>query len=63
MSFKKLDGFTIEYTKERTLIKNVAIFDSDSICVPFMKLERTKTKKRAGKHEQILESISNIFFR
>ena len=25
--FEKLDGFNIEYTKEQTLFKNVAIFD------------------------------------
>ena len=29
MSFEKLDGFNIEYTKEQTLIKNVAILTSN----------------------------------
>ena len=27
-------GFNIEFTKEQTLFKNVAIFDFESFCVP-----------------------------
>ena len=40
--FEKLVVFNIEYTKEQTLFKNVAIFDFKSICVPSEELKRQK---------------------
>ena len=40
--FEKLGGFNIEYTKEHTLFKNVAILDFESICVPSEKLKQTE---------------------
>ena len=42
--FEKLDRFNIEYTKEKTLFKNVAIFDIESICVPSEELKPTETR-------------------
>ena len=57
--FEKLEGFNIEYTKEQTLFKNVAIFDFESICVPSEELKPTKTKTWIGKHEPISVSISS----
>ena len=56
--FEKLAGFNIEYTKEQTLIKNVTIFDFESICVPSEKLKLTETITWIGKHEPISVSIS-----
>ena len=57
--FEKLDGFNIEYTKEQTLFKNVAIFDFESICVPSEELKPTETITWIGKHETISVSISS----
>ena len=57
--FEKLDGFNIEYTKERTLFKNVAISDFESICVPSEEVKPTKAKAQIGKHEPISVSISS----
>ena len=57
--FEKLDGFNIEYTKEQTLFKNVAIFDFESICVPSEELKPTETITWIGKHEPISVSISS----
>ena len=59
--FEKLDGFNIEYTKEQNLFKNVAIFDSDSICVPSEDFKPTETINWIGKHEPISVSMpSNL---
>ena len=61
--FEKLDGFDIDYTKEQTLFKNVAIFDFESICVASEELKPTETITWIGKHEPISASISsNLFF-
>ena len=57
--FEKLDGFNIDYTKEQTLFKNVAIFDFESICVPSEELKPTETITWIGKHEPISVSISS----
>ena len=54
-----MNGFNIEYTREQTLIKNVAIFDFESICVPSEELEPTKTITWIGKHEPISVPISS----
>ena len=40
--FEKLDGFSIEYTK-KTLLKTVAVFKFESICVPSEELKPTKS--------------------
>ena len=41
--FEKLDGFSIECTKEQTLFKNFAIFDFEIICVSSEELKPTET--------------------
>ena len=57
--FEKVDGFNIQYTKQQTLFKNVAIFDFDSICVPSEEFKLTETITWIGKHEPISLSISS----
>ena len=57
--FDKLDSLGIEYTKEQTLFKNLAIFDFESICVQEENFRDTDTTKWIGKHIPILNSISS----
>ena len=67
--FDKLDSFGIEYTNERTLFKNLAIFDFESVCVQEESSKDNHTTKWIGEHIPILVSISSnlvkepIFFR
>ena len=61
MLFEKLDGFNIDYPKEQTLFKNVAIFDFELICVPSEELKPTETITWIVKHEPIsVSSLSNL---
>ena len=57
--FDKLDFFGIEYTHEQTLLKILAIFHFESICVQEESFEDTHTTKWIGKHIPILVSISS----
>ena len=57
--FEKLDSFGIEYTKEQTLFKNLAIFDFESICVQEESFKDTDTTKWIGKHIPISVYISS----
>ena len=57
--FDKLDLFGIEYTNEKTLFKNVAMFDFESVCVQEESLEDTDATKWIGKHVPISVSISS----
>ena len=56
---EKMDGFNIDYTKEQSCFKNVAIFDFESFCVPSEELKRRETISWIGKHEPISVSISS----
>ena len=53
----KLDSFGIEYSKEQTLFKNLAILEFESIRVQEENLKVTNTTKCIGKHIPILVSI------
>ena len=57
--FDKLDSLGIEYTNERTLFKNLAIFDFESICVQEESFKDTDTAKWIRKHIPISVSISS----
>ena len=57
--FDKLDSFTIEYSNEQTLFKNLAIFDFESICVHEESFKGTDTTKWIGKHIPISVLISS----
>ena len=57
--FDKLDSFGIEYTNEQTLLKNLVIFNFESICVQEQSFKDTDTTKLIGKHIPISVSISS----
>ena len=63
--FEKLDGLNIPYIEDQKLISNVAIFDSESKCVPTDKLKELTDQNKyldcIGKHVPISVSIfSNL---
>ena len=57
--FDKLDSFGIEYTKEQTLFKNLAVFDFESICVQEESVKDTDTSNWIGEHTPISVSVSS----
>ena len=57
--FDKLDFFSIPYTKEQQLFKNLAVFDFESICVREEQFKDTETTQWIGKHVPISVSISS----
>ena len=57
--FDKLDPFGIKYTSQQKLFKNLAIFDSESICLQEQSFKDTKTTTWIGKHVPISVSISS----
>ena len=57
--FDKLDSFSIKYTSEQKLFKNLAIFDFDSICVQEETFRDTNTTTWIGEHVPISVSISS----
>ena len=58
--FEKLDAFSIPYRIEQQLFNNLAIFDSESICVKEANLyKQTETTTWIGKHVPISVSISS----
>ena len=57
--FDKLDSLGIKYTSQQKLIKNLAIFDFESICVQEESFKDTKTKTCIGKNVQISVFISS----
>ena len=57
--FDKLDSFDIQYTDDRKLFNNLAVFDFESICIPEEKLKNTETTTWIGKHVPISVSISS----
>ena len=57
--FDKLYSFGIEYTKEQTLLENLAIFDFQSICVQEESFKDCDTTKWVGKRIPISVSISS----
>ena len=57
--FDKLDSFGIEYTNEQTFFKNLAKFDSESICVHEESFKDTDKTKWNGKRFPISVSISS----
>ena len=57
--FDKLDSFGINYTREQKLLKNLAIFDFESICVQEETFKDTITTTWIGKHVPISVSISS----
>ena len=57
--FEKLDAFNIPYKNEQKLFKNLAIFDSESICVKEDSYKPTETTTWIGKHVPISVSISS----
>ena len=57
--FDKLHSFGIEYINDQTLLKNLATFEFESICVQKENFRDTDTTKWIGKHNSILVSISS----
>ena len=57
--FDKLDSFDIQYTDDRRLFTNLAVFDFESICIPEEKFKNTETTTWIGKHVPISVSISS----
>ena len=57
--FDKVDSFSIKYTSEQKLFKNLAIFDFESICLQEATFRDTNTATWIGKHVQISVSISS----
>ena len=57
--FDKLDGFGVRTEEDQKLFKNLAVFDFESICIPFNELKYTNTTVRIEKHEPISVSISS----
>ena len=59
--FDKLDSFDIQYTDDQRLFTKVAVFDSESICIPEGKFKNIETTTWIGKHPPISVSIySNL---
>ena len=56
--FNKLDSFGIKYMSEQKLLKKLAIFDFESICVQEESFRDTNTTTWIGKHFLISVSIS-----
>ena len=57
--FDNFDKFGIPCNDEQKLFKNLAIFDLESICVPYEELKDTNTITWIGKHEPLPVSISS----
>ena len=57
--FDRLDSFSIKYTSKQKLFKNLAIFDSESLCVQEETFRDANTTARIGKHVPIPVSISS----
>ena len=58
--FEKLDAVNIPYKNDQKLFKNLAIFDSESICVKEEnEYKQTETTRWIGKHVPISVSISS----
>ena len=57
--FDKLDSLGIEYTNERTNLKNSTMLDFESICVLEGSFKKTTTTKWIGWHIPTLASISS----
>ena len=55
----KFDGFGVTYEEDQKLLKNLAVFDFESICVPSNELKDTNTTTWIGKHDAISVSISS----
>ena len=52
--FEKMDSFIFPYRKDHKLLKNLAVFDFESICVKEETYKETETVKWIGKHTPIL---------
>ena len=48
--FEKLDSFNIPYREDQKLLKNLAVFDFESICVKKETYKEIGTKEWIGKH-------------
>ena len=57
--FEKLDSFNIPYREDHKLLKNLAVFDFESICVKEETYKGTETTKWIGKHVPFSVSISS----
>ena len=57
--FDKLDLFESQYTDDRRLFNNLAVFDFESICIPEENFKNTETTTWIGKHVPISVSISS----
>ena len=57
--FEKLDFFNIPYREGQKLLKNLAVFDFESICVKEETYKGTETTKWFGKHVPISISYSS----
>ena len=57
--FDKFGSFSIKYTSERKLFKNLALFDFESICVQEKTFRDTNTTTWIGKHVLISVSFSS----
>ena len=57
--FNKLDSFDIQYTEDQRLFNNLAVFDSESICIPEENFENTGTTTLVGEHVPISVSTSS----
>ena len=57
--FETLDAFNMPYKNEQKLIKNLAIFDFESVCVKEDSYKQIETRTWIGKHVPISVSISS----
>ena len=57
--FDKLDSFDIQYTDDRKIFTNLAVFDFESICIPEEKIKNTEATTWIGKHVPISVSVSS----
>ena len=56
--FERLEGFSLLVSEDNKLLKNLAIFDFELICVPTEELKGTQTTTWIGNHVPISVSIS-----
>ena len=57
--FEKFDNFSIAYPEDDTLIKNLAVFDFEAICVHSVDINNTATTSWIGTHVPVSVSISS----
>ena len=57
--FNELDSFDIQYTDDKKLFNNLAVFDFESTCIAEEKFKNTRTTTWIGKHVPVSVSMSS----